>query len=83
MVLLLNYKTLYSVSSFEEHTHNHYFAGWSVIPKLSDTEGLSEKDGDKYIILYSNRNSFQVKGDLISIIYVTGTFTFERCLFSN
>lgn len=76
-------ETLYLVSSFEEQTHNHYLAGLSVIPKLSDAEGLSEKDGDKKcIILYSNRNSFHVKGELISIICVTGTFTFERCLFS-
>lgn len=56
-------ETLYLVSSFEEQTHNHYLAGLSVIPKLSDAEGLSEKDGDKKcIILYSNRNSFHVKG---------------------
>ena len=28
------------------------------------------------------KQKFFSKGDLISIIYVTGTFTFERCLFS-
>lgn len=51
---------MYLVSSLEEQTHNHYLAGLSVIPKLSDAEGLFEKDGDKKcIILYSNRNSFQ------------------------
>lgn len=40
-----------------------------MIPKLCDAENLSEEDGDvKFVILYSNRNSLQVKGDLMSVI---------------